>query len=409
MTIGSFSNGSEPHGGLDVAYTGTGKTLFWLALRTLFLTFLTLGFYRFWMKARLRRFYWSSIRVGGQPLEFTGTGLEMLLGFLIAVVFLAIYLGVLNLLLTFAGMALFQTGAFNISFIAVIPLIYYAGYRARRYLLSRTRWRGIRFGMERGAVDYLIRALGYSVLAVVSLGFLVPLMDFRLRKFAVDRSWYGDLRFTQGGTWTGFLRPWLWVYAAIAIVALGTVGAFVFENPIMGVVIFIGYIAVIIAGVHYSVATMRYAIGTTRLGEGVRFSSTVSTGRIIGIYVVGSLLVSIIMSGVLLVLVAVTAGLANAFGVLGEVSQMFQTVLAGRSSNSMAYLGIGLIAIMYILGTLIFLALNEVFLAQPVLQHYVETVVLHNAVELDAVLQRAHDKMAEAEGFADALDVGAAF
>ncbi|MEM9196478.1 MAG: DUF898 family protein [Pseudomonadota bacterium] len=395
---------------LDVAYTGEGRPLFWLTFKTLLLTFLTLGFYRFWMKARLRRFYWSSIRIGGQPLEFTGTGLEMLLGFLIAVVFLAIYLGIFNLLLTFAGMALFQTGAFNLSFLAIIPLIYYAGYRARRYLLSRTRWRGIRFGMEKGAVDYMIRALGYSFLAIISLGFLVPLMDFRLRKFAVDRTWYGDLRFTQGGSWTGFLKPWLWVYAGIALIAVGTIGAVQFEAVAMGFVLFVGYVLAIIAGVHYTVATMRYAIGTTRLGEGVRFSSQVSTSRIIGIYVVGSLLVSIIMSGVLLVMVAIAAGVANSLGMLGDLWTMFEGgYLAEPPSETMTYLMLGLGIAAYAIGILIFLALNEVFISQPLLQHYVETVELHNGAELDLAAQRAQDKMTEAEGFADALDVGAAF
>ena len=33
------------------------------------------------------------------------------------------------------------------AFIAVIPLILFASYRARRYTLSRTRWRGLRMGI----------------------------------------------------------------------------------------------------------------------------------------------------------------------------------------------------------------------------------------------------------------------
>lgn len=393
----------------DIDYVGQGSSLFWLALKTLLLTVLTLGIYRFWMKARLRRYYWSSIRIGGHPLEFTGTGLEMLLGFLIAVVVLAFYLGVFNLLLTFAGMAIFQSGAVNISILAVLPLIYYASFRARRYLLSRTRWRGIRFGMGRGAVDYMIRALGYGALAILSLGFLVPFMDFRLRKFAVDRTWYGDLRFTQNGHWSGFLKPWLWVYGALALVAVGTGGIVVWEAPAMGVVIVIGYVALIIAAVHYSVATMRYAIGTTSLGEKVRFTSAVSTSKVIGIYIVGSLLISVVMSGVFLVLGAVMLGIAGTVGLIGD----FGAILRGEGLEALqtmpVYVGIAAIGFVYLLGVLVAIALNEVFLAQPLLQHYVETVTLHDGAELDAAAQRPQDRMTEAEGLADALDVGAAF
>ena len=129
---------------IDVDYAGRAAPLFGLALKTLFLTVITLGIYRFWMKARMRRYYWSAIQPGGAPLEYTGTGLEKLLGFLIAVVFLAIYLGLFNLALSFIGLSFFEGNPFalNLSFLAAIPLIFFAQYRARRYILSRTTWRG---------------------------------------------------------------------------------------------------------------------------------------------------------------------------------------------------------------------------------------------------------------------------
>ena len=68
---------------------GARRRLLWLALKMDFLTILTLGIYRFWMKTRLRRWYWSAIRPGGHPLEYLGDPFEKLLGFLIAVVILA--------------------------------------------------------------------------------------------------------------------------------------------------------------------------------------------------------------------------------------------------------------------------------------------------------------------------------
>ena len=106
--------------------------MFWLALKTSFLTVLTLGLYRFWMKTRLRRWYWSAIRPGGSPLEYTGDPLEKLLGSLIAVVFLAFYIGIVNLLLMFLSFSLFQgnVAAYFLSFLGVIPLWFFARYRA---------------------------------------------------------------------------------------------------------------------------------------------------------------------------------------------------------------------------------------------------------------------------------------
>ncbi|RME16415.1 MAG: DUF898 family protein, partial [Alphaproteobacteria bacterium] len=52
-------------GALAIRYAGRRGPLFGLALRTGALTVLTLGFYRFWMKTRMRRYYWSAIRPGG--------------------------------------------------------------------------------------------------------------------------------------------------------------------------------------------------------------------------------------------------------------------------------------------------------------------------------------------------------
>ena len=138
------------------AFVHEGTPLFWLALGQAALTVLTLGIYRFWMITRLRRHYWSAIRVLGDPFEYTGTGLEKLVGFLVAVIILAVYLSLLNLSLVFAG--LYSTDdvvglqiALNLSVLASLPLIYFATYRAVRYMMARTRWRGIRFGMEQAA------------------------------------------------------------------------------------------------------------------------------------------------------------------------------------------------------------------------------------------------------------------
>ena len=138
---------------LQTEYVGRRGQLFRLALVTSVLTVLTLGLYRFWMKTRLRRYYWSAIRPGGQALEYVGEPLEKLLGFLIAVVFLAFYIGIVNLILMFLSFALLNNSfwAYGVSLIGLIPIIFYARYRARRYILARTRWRGVRFGMEQGA------------------------------------------------------------------------------------------------------------------------------------------------------------------------------------------------------------------------------------------------------------------
>ena len=57
-------------------YSGEKSPLFWLYIKTACLTVLTLGIYRFWAKTRMRKYIWSSVNIGDDNLEYTGTGLE---------------------------------------------------------------------------------------------------------------------------------------------------------------------------------------------------------------------------------------------------------------------------------------------------------------------------------------------
>ncbi|MFV2093811.1 MAG: DUF898 family protein, partial [Hyphomicrobiales bacterium] len=198
-------------GALKTGFAGRRRPLFWLVLKVAVVTVLTLGIYRFWMKTRLRRWYWSAIRPGGVPLEYAGTALEKLLGFLVAVVFLAFYIGIVNLVLMFLSFTLLQSNlaAYVISFIAVLPILFFARYRARRYILARTRWRGVRFGLDPGGWGYAWRALLHWTLVLLTFGLLWPRLAFGLEKYRTDRTWYGSARFSQGGRWQGFYPAFL--------------------------------------------------------------------------------------------------------------------------------------------------------------------------------------------------------
>ena len=157
------------------------------------------------------------------------------IGFLVAIVFLAIYVGIIQMVLFYAGLnimvdpetaspqeAIAQVAAIYITFFAVLPFILYAMYRARRYKMARTRWRGIRFGMEKGAWGYVLRAIGYGFLAAITLGILLPLQTFKLEKYMADRSYYGSARFTQEGKWSDLYKAMTHILIAIGIVVVTT-------------------------------------------------------------------------------------------------------------------------------------------------------------------------------------------
>ncbi|MEO1689709.1 MAG: DUF898 family protein, partial [Pseudomonadota bacterium] len=84
---------APPAGPRKLKYSALGGLIFRIAFRGALLTLLTLGLHRFWMTTRLRRAYWAGIEVDGEPLEYDGKPTELLLGFFVAVVVLAVILG----------------------------------------------------------------------------------------------------------------------------------------------------------------------------------------------------------------------------------------------------------------------------------------------------------------------------
>ena len=116
------------------------------------LLMVTLGIYRFWLATDVRRFLWSNTEIAGETLEYTGTALELLLGFLIAIaILIPVYAGFF-----LAALDLGMIGKLSgvIAFAALGVLGQYAIYRARRYRLTRTIYRGLRFHQEGSAWAY---------------------------------------------------------------------------------------------------------------------------------------------------------------------------------------------------------------------------------------------------------------
>lgn len=384
----------------NVTYSGKSGPLFTLALITGLLTLITVGIYRFWAKTRLRKYIWSSVSVEGDAFEYTGTGLEKLLGFLMAIVFLAIYLAVIQLIFTFLGLGILAqpdnefaiAASFYVSFFALVPFMFFAVYRARRYKLARTRLRGIRFGMDKAAWGYALRAIGHYLLTGLTLGLLLPRQTFYLEKFMTDRSYYGDAQFLQGGRWQNLYNAFKHVLFGLGLMIVGAgVGAALTSAFFAAFAGIVGYFWLMIGFVHYRVHAFAYLTRQKTLGGVVRFHSAPSTAHVIKRIVIGGLLL----------------GLATAvvFGVLGGIAASFIAVDPNMMPNLLLVVPLSLIYLVI----LVFLgALFLVTITQPIIAHLINTLGVLNVEALETVRQRAADKGGDAEGFAEALDIGGA-
>src|SRR5262249_14770754 len=112
-------------------------------------------------------------------------------------------------------------------FLLLLLLGEFALYRARRYRLTRTVFRGVRFDQHGSAWLYALRALAWWALVILTLGLAYPWQVSNLERFKMRHTSYGDLpgRF-EGSGFALFLRGlpiWLVVVGPIAGAIAGAV------------------------------------------------------------------------------------------------------------------------------------------------------------------------------------------
>ncbi|HVV63385.1 MAG TPA: DUF898 family protein [Pseudolabrys sp.] len=205
-----------------VRFLGSRSAYFQLLVRGALLLMVTLGIYRFWLATDVRRFLWSNTEVAGESLEYTGTPFELLIGFLAAIAILIPVYAVFFL----AALDLGVVGQFSSLFgFALLALLgQYAVYRARRYRLTRTIFRGLRFHQSGSAWRYAICALFWWSITILTCGLAYPWQQERLERFKMRNTYYGDLAGSfEGSAFRLFLRGlpmWLLVVGPL-IAAIG--------------------------------------------------------------------------------------------------------------------------------------------------------------------------------------------
>ena len=388
---------------MQTLFSGSRWRIFRLTLWTGVLTVLTLGLYRFWQKTRIRRWYWSAIRPGGHPLEYVGDPYEKLLGFLIAVVILAFYIGVVNLLLMFISFSIFQgnVAAYLLSLVGVFPIWFYARYRARRYVLARTRWMGLRFGLAPGAWGFALRAVWHGFLALITLGLLWPRMTYKLEKYRTDRTWYGDRKFEQGGTWTMLFGAMKWHFVVLGLVVVCGILWGIGQAPLALTGSVAAALLGIFAMVYYRVETLKRLTAEKRLGD-MRLRLEASAFHVFLILFFGYL-ATLVVAAVPTAFLAVFFFSLQSMGTLTDMGLDVPSIIA----DAERWLLIGLSVMSYFAIFLVWSALSQAWVTLPLTRHYARGLRIERADNLPAVRQRPRDEHIEAEGFAEALDVGA--
>jgi uncharacterized membrane protein YjgN (DUF898 family) len=362
---------------MPVAFSGSRSEFFHLVKRGAALELVTLGFYRFWLLTDIRRHLWSNTLVDGDAAEYTGRGKELLIGFLVALAILVpIYLGYFLI-----GLEAEHYQAF-----ASIPLVaffylfgQFAIFRARRYRLTRTVWRGVRFWMSGSGWIYALRASLWGLLTAVTLGLALPWRTAALERYKMRHSYYGDLQGSfEGRGWEFFKRGWwLWLLAPVAMVVYP--------------------LAPFIYGA-FKAVEWRWWLSGIRFG-GVRIESSLPRSALIGLYwkVIGWIVVlGLVFAAYLGLAAALVASMS------GEpFAEFFTSQEFAKSIPLLALAGLG-----YLVFALAMNVVIRVYLMRDLWVRVLGSVNISGIEAAADVAARGEMANALGEGFADGLDVG---
>jgi uncharacterized membrane protein YjgN (DUF898 family) len=345
-----------------------------LTLVNLLLSIITLGFYRFWAKTNVRKHIWSSVHINGEPLEYTGTGMELFKGFLM--VFFCL---ILPYILAVTAATLVQgpespiavalQGAFVL---AVYVLWGFAIYKARKFQLSRTNWRGIRGTLVGNAMIYSLLYFGSIIAKSMSAGWATPVMNTVLAEQITNDMRFGDAAFKFKGR-AGPLYPTYalcWFLTLVAIVAFFTL-----------------------------------AIASSAISDQLKTiftpdASPETIQEIAGYIALAAILFLLIFSLVIPMLWAVyTAMEMRTFATYTR----FDGVPFTLNATWFSVVRLTIINLLLIIFTL---GIAWPFVQQRIVKFFVDRMKLEGLVDVDRIQQSAAALPSRGEGLADAFDIG---
>jgi uncharacterized membrane protein YjgN (DUF898 family) len=402
-----------------VRFLGNEGDYWRLRIKGAALVVLTLGIYRFWLATDVRRFLWSNTEIAGDTLEYNGLATELLVGFLFAIAILVPLYTILAVAALELELVALKPAV--IGFLLLAVLGEYALYRARRYRLTRTVFRGLRFDQHGSPWLYALFAIVCWAIVIVTLGLAYPWTEAFIERFKMRNTSYGDLqgRFAGSGL-SLFLRGlpiWLIIVGpivgAIAILAAridwnalseaidqnnddttaNMVGAML--TPAAGQAIgltVISVIALLLLYPLFQAIKLRWWISGLRFGA-MRVSSRLRAGQVYRVYL------RLILYFFLLGLLVSAMGGMLIGAVVGIVSPLHN---ASVTQVVIGAVGILIYVAMAMGGSVV----KQVIVVAGLWRIGVETADVTDAQVLDGVRATGTASSAIGEGLADALGVG---
>ena len=411
---------SEAASTAAVRFLGARKAYWWLLARGALLLMVTLGIYRFWLNTDVRRFLWANTEIDGECLEYNGTPIELLIGFLAAVaILIPVYAGFFIAALDLGTLGE-MSGLLGIALLGLAGQ--YAIYRARSYRLTRTVYRGLRFHQTGSAAVYALRAILWWTVTAATIGLAYPFQLASLERYKMRHTYYGDLpgRFAGAG-WRLFLRGlplWLLLVAPLALAvsallemvdwaALGdalsaetedAMARIAETNPdlptaiVFAILMVVGSIALALLLLPaYRAIMLRWWLSGLRFGD-VTLTSRLLMRRVYGAYLR-------FLGLALLFTVALGVGSIPVLWIAGALTAGGDSSIAAEAAAALVLLG------GYVTAALGYSTLYRATVGYALWQLSMESLQLSGVTVLDQVKAQGQPSSALGEGLADTLRV----
>ncbi len=236
-------------------FHGSTGSLFGIQAVNVLFTLLTLGIFYFWGKARVRAYLLGASELERDRFAYHGTGKELLIGFVKGVVVFGVPVVALSILpQVYGAPAAVASALSSLLWLVGLLLVPVAMVGSRRYRLSRTSWRGVRFSFRGSVREFVGIFVAGSILTSLTLGIYYPVFVTKRQAFMISHSYFGSRKVDFDGNGRALIGSFL----LMVLLFLPTLG---------------------LSWFWFSARRNRFFTEHTRFG-GTRFRSTVTGGRL---------------------------------------------------------------------------------------------------------------------------------
>tara|TARA_B100002019_G_scaffold22471_1_gene17078 strand:+ start:647 stop:1672 length:1026 start_codon:yes stop_codon:yes gene_type:complete len=257
-------------------FEGSAGEYFGIAITNLFLTILTLGIYSAWAKVVRSKYFANKTLVQDTPILYHATGMQILKGRLVALLFLIL----VSIFLTFAPLSLNFVGILGLLFLT--PWIF---NRSIKFNLKMHSYRNIRFDFTGSYWSTFFYTIVAPLISILTLFLLAPWFGAKSGKYFMTNTYWGtkkiDSKLCNKAFYNIFFKYFLitliFILPIVFCLFIGEVdSAFTFG-------LLIAYFYLPILFILYKTITNNLLINSLSFEETSQFKSNLSGWSIIGI------------------------------------------------------------------------------------------------------------------------------